>query len=143
MNQKYVPTLFLPSLTDNEQYINIYGVTKDEAIAFADFFLTQTEKSRKVASAPTPVTETLEFIGGNLDLESLVASESLQELVERLAKSEIRGQKGRRAVFVDIENNEIGVGTTVIYNENRAMKGVTDPSVPVTVLSAVDDAIAA
>lgn len=135
-NPTYAPALFLPSLTTNG-VIAVHGATKDEALNFIKHFNSDVEAARKVADAPNATTEPFEFIDGNLGLEALVDGESMSDLVESLALSNVRGARGRRAVFVDIENDTIGVGTTVIYNENRAMRGVSDGTVAGTVFQAV------
>lgn len=136
---KYAPTLFIPSLL-SDTYINVYNCTKGEAISFVEHFNSQVAASRKVAAAPNAVADVMDFTTGSLNLEALVEDESLSELVTKLSTSELRGQRGRRCVFVDIDSDEIGVGTTVVYNENRAMTGVLDTTVATSILDAVTEA---
>ena len=139
MQPTYAPMLFLPSLSSDE-FITIANVPQDEATAFIGFFDSQVAAKRKLGNNPAPVAELLEEFKGNLNLKALVADESLGNLVEVLTTSTIPKQRGRRAVFVDVENDVIAVGTTVVYNQNWAMRGVSDASVLTTVLDAVADA---
>lgn len=139
MQPKYAPMLFLPSLSSDD-FITIANVPQDEANAFVEFFDTQVAAKRKLGNNATPVAELLEEFKGNLNLAALVEDESLGDFVEVLSKSTIPKQRGRRAVFVDVENDFIAVGTTVVYNQNWAMRGVSDASVLTTVLDAVAEA---
>lgn len=58
----------------------------------------------------------------------------LQELAFTLAISNIPGTRGARAVFINVKENLIYVGTAVVYNPRRATIGVTDDSVAQTIL---------
>lgn len=137
---QYVPTLLLPSL-NSEDYITIVNVTKDEATEFLTDFRTRVESKRRMKDNQNSTDDVLDTLdGSNLNLKALVADTSIEDLIKTLSRSEIRGARGRRAVFVDVENDILAVGTTVIYNQNWAMTGVLDPSIAGTVLSAVADA---
>lgn len=138
--ERFAPVLFLPSLSADE-FTTITNVTAEEATAFVAFFDTQVEAKRKLKHNTDGTGELLEEFKGNLNLEALVEDETLSDLIEVLSVSTIVGQRGRRAVFLDIENDTIAVGTTVIYNQNWAMRGVTDPSILTTVLEAVAAAV--
>jgi hypothetical protein len=131
--------MFIPSLLSND-FITVMNVQKSEADELAAFFTTQTEGSRKIKDNPDAIPEHLEYLSGNLNLKTLVEDGGLEDLVETLSVSDLRGKRGRRALFLDVENNVIGVGTTVVYNQNWAITGVADPTVMNTVLSAALDA---
>ena len=139
MQTRYAPTLFLPSI-ESEDFLVVANVSREEATAYAGLFSTLVESKRRMKNNDNAVDDVFTEITGNLNLISLVNDESLALLVEDLSLSKLKGQRGRRAVFVDIENDYIGVGTTVIYNANWAMKGVADPSLLGTVLDAVEEA---
>lgn len=136
MQVRYAPMLFLPSLS-SEDYITIANIPQDEAEDYVEFFDSKVEENRRMKPNQLGSGELLEEFKGNLNLAALVEDESLGELVTALSTSNIPGQRGRRAVFVDVENDTIAVGTTVVYNRNWAMKGVSDQSVLTTVLNAV------
>jgi hypothetical protein len=139
MQQKYAPMLFLPSLLSDE-FINIANIQQEEAVALVGFFDSQVAAKRRLGHNPNPVAELLEEFKGNLNLEALVEDTSIEELVETLTVSNLPKQRGRRALFLDVENDVIAIGTTVVYNQNWAMRGVTDPTVLTTVLDAVAEA---
>jgi hypothetical protein len=135
----YAPTLFLPSLVSDD-FIVVANVTREEAEAYVGFFDKMVSEKRKLKSNPSAVIGSFNDINGKLDLVALLDDESLPDLVESLSVSSLSGQRGRRAVFLDIENDDIGVGTTVIYNANWATQGVGDPTLLGTVLDAVEAA---
>lgn len=139
----YERMLFLPSLDNPGATINIVGISRDEAIALTDAYDKLVMFKRKTHINAHDV-ESLDFIGGSIDLASLADedSEVLADLVRTLGQSEIPKQRGARAVYIDVDGDEIAVGTTVIYNENRAMVGVTDDSVLSVVMDAVLEATA-
>ena len=141
MQPRYAPMLFLPSLSSDD-FITVANVPQDEAVAFIEFFDKQVESKRKLGHNPSDNAsgDLYEEYKGNLNLKALVEDESLGDLVETLSHSTIPKQRGRRAVFVDVENDVIAVGTTVVYNQNWAMRAVSDPTVMTTVLEAVEDA---
>ena len=132
--------LLLPSL-DNSDPILLTNVSKETAIHFVNSWNELVKSKRKVRDgAPT---DQLEFYSGNFGLP-LIAQDAdgkrkLEIALERLAVSTIRESRGRRALFVDLEGDEVGVGTTVIYNENRAASGVTDNTVTDTILKLVSE----
>lgn len=136
-NVQYAPMLFLPSLRVNDDIITIANVCQDEASSFVKHFDSEVTGNRKLKANASATADHWDVLSGNLNLLALVDDESLGQLVERLSKSDIVGSRGRRAVFVDVENDVLAVGTTVVYNQNWAMLGVSDPSVMTTVLEAV------
>jgi hypothetical protein len=137
----YVPTLLVPSLNSDTDFMTMINVSKEEAIELLTDFDARVAAKRKIGDSPTaPIDGVLDVLeGGNLDLAALVEDESLSVLIETLSTSNIQRARGRRAVFLDVENDVIGVGTTVIYNRNWAMTGVADDSVISQVLAAAGD----
>lgn len=116
-------------------------MTKDEAIELLSDFKARVDTKRTIKRSQPLTDDVLDALdGSNLDLKGMVEDNSLEPLLVSLGRSEIPGFRGRRAVFIDVENDIIGVGTTVIYNENWASHGIVDPSVAATVLGAVADA---
>ena len=138
MQPEYTPMLFLPSLSSDD-FITIANIPYEEAIEYVRFFDGQVADKRKLGNHPNPVSELLEEFKGKLSLRELVEDGSIADLVEVLSTSTIPKQRGRRAVFVDVENDIIAVGTTVVFNRNWAMRGVSDPSIPAKVLAALED----
>lgn len=60
------------------------------------------------------------------DAASLAAAE--RKIAEQLSISRVPRQSGTRAVFVDLKNGSLFVGTTVLFNERNATTGVADDS---------------
>lgn len=60
------------------------------------------------------------------DPASLAAAE--RKIAEQLSISRVPRQSGTRAVFVDLKNGSLFVGTTVLFNERNATTGVADDS---------------
>jgi len=60
------------------------------------------------------------------DPASLAAAE--RKIAEQLSISRVPRQSGTRAVFVDLKNGTLFVGTTVLFNERNATTGVADDS---------------
>lgn len=60
------------------------------------------------------------------DPASLAAAE--RKIAEQLSISRVPRQSGTRAVFVDLKNGSLFVGTTVLFNERNATMGVADDS---------------
>lgn len=137
----YASMLFLPSLKAHGEFINIGNVHWDEALDFIENFNSRVEASRKLKYNDNATTELVEEFKGNLNLKNLIEEGSLGDLVEALTKSNIPGKRGLRAVFVDVENDTIAVGTAVVYNQNWAMRGVSDASILPRLLEAVADFI--
>ena len=57
---------------------------------------------------------------------SLAAAE--RKIAEQLSISRVPRASGTRAVFVDLANGSLFVGTTVLFNERNATTGVSDDS---------------
>ena len=140
MQPRFPAMLFLPSLLSDE-FITVANVPKEEALSYTAAFDAQVETKRRLKHNTTGSGELLEEFSGNLNLKALVDNETLGDLVEELTLSTIPGARGRRAVFLDVENDTIAVGTTVVYNQNWAMRGVADPSILATVLEAVEEVV--
>lgn len=137
---EYVPTLLLPSLT-GDKTITIVNVSKDEAVELLTDFKARVDAKRTIKRSQPLTDDVLDTLdGSNLNLKALVEDNSLEALLKNLSQSEIPGFRGRRAVFIDVENDIIGVGTTVIYNENWASHGIVDSTIAATVLDAVAEA---
>lgn len=135
----YAAMLFLPSLTNHGEFINVGPVHQDEAMDFISNFNMRVGASRKIKFNDESTSDSVEEFKGNLNLKALVEEGSLGDLVEALTKSNIPGKRGLRAVYVDVENDTILVGTTVVYNANWAMLGVEDATILPALLDAVAD----
>lgn len=134
-------TLFLPSLSSHKETIVIGNVNKSEAEAFLAHWEAQVEANRKLqVSPPSPdPVPSIEYYKGSIDFDAIDQHGELESLFDKLETSDIKKYRGLRPVFVDYENNEVGVGTTVVYNPNWATKGVADPSVVATLLQYATD----
>lgn len=60
------------------------------------------------------------------DPAAIAAAE--RKIAEQLSVSRVPRQSGTRAVFVDLKNGTLLVGTTVLFNERNATLGVNDDS---------------
>ncbi len=60
------------------------------------------------------------------DPAAIAAAE--RKIADQLSTSRVPRQSGTRAVFVDLENGSLFVGTTVLFNERNATTGVADDS---------------
>lgn len=131
-------TLFLPSLSKHKESIIIANLNKSEAEVFLDFWETQVVASRKLQVSPANPTgediPAMEYFKGSINFDSIDQAGELETFLEKLETSDIKKYRGLRPLFVDYENNEVGVGTTVIYNPNWATQKVSDPSVVATLL---------
>jgi hypothetical protein len=124
--------MFIPSL-DDKKTITVDNVTKSEAEAFASFWDFSVTRKRKINRNDDATPAMVQFFTGNVDLTSLDEDfDELDNLVENLMTSRVPQKRGRRIVIVDTDTNEVGVGTTVVYNQNWAMRGVDDDTVPTT-----------
>lgn len=134
----YVPTLLVPSLNSDTDFMTIINVSKEEAIELLTEFDARVASKRKLGLSPTaPIDGVLDVLDvNNLDLDEMVEDGSLGGLVQALSTSAIPRARGRRAVFLDVENDIIGIGTTVVYNQNWAMPGVLDDSAISQILAA-------
>lgn len=139
VKEPYARMLFLPSVDNHGETINIVGVSRAEAESLAEWHAALVKTKRKTHENAAGI-EALDFLEGNLELETLADSETLADLVRQLSTSEIPGKRGTRAVYIDVDNDTIAVGTTVIYNQNRAMSGVLDDTLIGTVLDAISEA---
>lgn len=127
--------LYLPSLDTQGKTIQIDNLNKTEAEAFLSFFDYSVKQKRKIGKN-TGDGATVKYFTGNIDLNVLDTTyDELDNLVENLMTSRIPQKRGRRAVIVDKDGGEIGVGTTVVYNSNWAMNNVTDDSIPAALLA--------
>lgn len=129
--------LLLPSLERDDATISIDNISKAEAEEFLANFDARVTKSRRLGANPEAVPHAMEFFSGSLDIAGLIADEEIDPLIETLGLSKLHAKRGRRAVYIDPDNNEVGVGTTVIYNRNWAMRGVEDASVAPYLLTLV------
>ena len=139
-SKTFVPTLLIPSL-ERDEFITVANISESEAREYLEAFAEIVNSKRKIGTAPvgSSTTDNLEVLGGgNLDLASKVIDGTITSLVNDLTMSKIPRARGRRAVYLDVENDIIGVGTTVIYNKNWAMHGVSDDGLVSTVLDFVD-----
>jgi hypothetical protein len=137
----YAANLYIPSLDRHGDIITIVNPSRAEAQEFVDAFTAKARTARKQGSHPTPVTESMEFYEGSyLRLKEMVETDDalLPNLLEKLATADIKNFRGTRAVFLDVENDVIGIGTTVVYNQNWSTAGVPDPSVVKTILDTVN-----
>lgn len=137
-NKNYASVMYIPSLTEHGVYLTIANATHEEAEEFAAAFTEKVEGARKTASAKNAVSESIDFVtvGG---LDDLMEEEDgrIEALIEKLSVSDLPGQRGLRIVYIDIDAGEIGVGTTVVYNQNRAMTGVSDSTIAATIFAAL------
>lgn len=133
----FLTMLLLPSL-ETEGFIAVANITEDEARQFNAEFESRVSQNRKTKDHANMDydCESLEIMDGNIDLKAMMDNGKLKTLVETLQVSNIHGARGRRPVFIDVDNGVIGVGQTVVYNRNWAMFGVRDSSVPATILTA-------
>lgn len=133
-NKKLASVMYIPSLDEHGVFMTVANATREEAIELADAFTKRTNAKRKTHALGG--VESLDFltVGG---LDALVDTDELVELIEKLSLSKLQNQRGLRIVYIDIENDEVAVGTTVIYNINRAMTGVVDGTVGKSIFDAV------
>jgi hypothetical protein len=141
--------LLIPSLERNGEFNVVLGASLREAQEFAEDFLASVTVDRRtvVENDDDVLVEALvEFSCPEMG----VAGESFSEdamsffhradtLVEKLSTSTKRGARGARIAFIDTNKGIIAVGTAVVYNENRARLGVTDETVPATILRWASD----
>lgn len=133
-NKALASLMYIPSLDEHGVFMSVASATRDEAIELADAFTARTLKRRKTHQLG-PV-ESLDFLTVQ-GLDILAGTDEMMELVEKLSVSEIPKQRGLRIVYLDVDAGEIAVGTTVIYNINRAMTGVVDGTIAATVFDAI------
>lgn len=133
--------LLLPSLEKHGTFIIIYPVSETEAMRFVADYDHMVLSTRKVAdfsdiseNVSHDLLEFLEFDASNnrshFDIDPVVADE--------LKVSKISGARGLRPVYINMNESRIGYGTTVIYNENRAMKGVLDQTIAIKLVEHLD-----
>ena len=130
--------LYLPSLDTRNKVITVDNLSKTEAEAFLNYFDYSVSQKRKLGLNPTRdygIPSLVQYFTGSIDLQALDDDGELDNLVENLMTSRIPQKRGRRAVLIDAEKGEIGVGTTVVYNQNWAMKGVQDDSISQALLA--------
>lgn len=137
---QFVQILFLPSLENDDDFITVANVSRYEAEAYIQAFDSLVESKRRLKSNPDAATESMDVLSGNLKLGQFAITDpdSLGLMLETLSKSNIKGFRGRRAVYLDPNTDTVAVGTTVVYNRNWATKGVSDPSILSTVLNFVE-----
>lgn len=129
--------LLIPSLEIHGKFIVCDNIMLEEAIKFCEDFDKRVFNNRKTHpqlndnSSESSLILYNNYI--NNDDVNILFDEELdcanRQLAFKLSVSNIPGKRGVRAVFVDYEKNIIGVGTTVVYNVNRAMFNVEDDSI--------------
>lgn len=133
--------LLLPSLEKHGTFITIFPVSVNEAMRFVEDYDHMVLCTRKVADfsdisadVSHDLLEFLEFDASNNRSHFVLA----HVVEDELKVSKIPGARGLRPVYINMDENFIGYGTTVIYNENRAMKGVLDQTIAAKLVEHLD-----
>jgi hypothetical protein len=129
-------TLFLPSLVA-KKFLEIKNLSLAEATEFCNNFTARVKEKRKVKQAGADDTNLI-IISDYLHTHpgyALVDDLDESEFFDVLAISTTSGVRGARPVFVDLERNVVGVGTTVVYNQNWASVNFDDN----TLLATLDE----
>lgn len=134
-------TLLLPSLSTHGETVLIHGVTKSEAADYLERWDERVSNERRIGHNDEEIDSSMEFYSG-LNFERLSEAEVIEDLVGFLSTSRIAKKRGLRAVWLDEDAGEIGVGTTVVYNRNWAMNGVADETIVDSLLRAAAEASA-
>lgn len=134
-NEYAVPFLLIPSMSNHDEFVTIINVDFDEANIFLEMFNERVETERRIKYVDSTNTELFEEF--SMDLKELWEDEKLSALIDAVSISRIPGARGRRAVFIDVENDYMFVGRTVVYNRNWAAMDVTDTSLLKTILDAL------
>ena len=128
--------LVLPSILEDGRFLSLVGPTLEEAKQYAQFFedrILATRRNVRVIDKDELLFT--EYHGQIHTEDQRVDDGSLQEYfdeVGKLRRCEVRGTRGARALYLDITNNVVAVGTMVVYNPNHATKGFVDGSVAST-----------
>lgn len=131
--------LYLPSL-EGKKFIEVSNVSQAEAATLVAEFDKRVEAKRKMHNL-NQETASMVFYGNQLnsvDYDSVeLNDEPEKQVAEQLYLSNFVGVRGARAVFVELDadliegyvKSLVGIGTTVVYNDNRATSGFSDPNV--------------
>lgn len=129
--------LILPSTEDAHRVYTLLGLTYEEAERFVNDFQVQIRATRRnVRVLDKDEGVFTQFIGMMPD-EGDIDSDYLTQVAE-LIQCNVRGTRGRRALFIDTRNNVVATGTMIVYNANHATQGFIDPTVVKTLEEAKD-----
>lgn len=127
--------LYLPSL-EEKRFIVLSNISQTEALQQAEEFTNRVKSSRRLkGESDTGVDDDMIFYTNTFDFsgfqgfDPVTLSEFIMALLENLSISDIAGTRGARAIFLDLEKNIFGIGTTVVYNRNWATLNVFDDTV--------------
>lgn len=123
--------LVLPSLIEHGKYSVTYGLSEEEITDWFLSFELKVDELRKCKYEDDLDEDSLPYEMyhfDDMDADSL-DPDDVEEFIKVCGISTIPSKRGTRAAFLDLDNKNIYIGTTVVYNSNRAMIGVTDTSV--------------
>jgi hypothetical protein len=138
--------LYLPSL-EGKSFIKIENISQTEASVLVAEFDKRVGANRAVFNLNQESAPMI-FYHGFLDLDGEDLEELELSVLEEYSLSKITNTRGARAVFVDLyedefdsddDKNIVGVGTTVVYNQNRATVKFKDTTLDDSLKSFVDD----
>lgn len=116
--------LYIPSLQRLGEFNEIESLTKAEALEFVRDFTDKCIKTKKCYN--TNPSEKLDMEFFNNVLPENPSAEYLEKLFKSFSYSNVPTTRGYRAIFVG--DDEVGVGTTILYNLNRAALNFSNPS---------------
>jgi acyl carrier protein len=126
-----VGLLILPSLVTAGEFINIHPISLEEATELVNDFTKRVESQRKtkIHTEYDEDTDHIEFYHNvidfsQMDKETIEDPDQVQYEINSLATSTIPTKRGTRAVFISA--GAIGVGTTVVFNQNWATMNFSD-----------------
>lgn len=129
--------MIVPSL-EGKKFLLLKNVSQDEALKLGNWFENDVLANRKVRFlSPKGDVPSIDFYSNLIDKEELHEEFDFDDFNEDiavavfdlLAVSETPTVRGARIVYIDPDKNVIGVGSTVVYNENRATIGFQDDAV--------------
>lgn len=137
--------LYLPSF-EEKKFVKIGPLNQTEADAYCRFFVEKIKETKKVVDHGSTDSDMIYF-GNFNEVQNLIDIVEMGDdngndvefsIVTLLGTSKTKNVRGIRPVYIDIYENLIGIGSTVIYNKNWATIGFDDSENILKELSIMD-----